>query len=387
MIEYLGRVSVKDQPFTGSGHFKFALIDQSGKRVWTSGDNEAPIEAGTPSGSISLAVTRGMYWARFGDAQKGMKSLPPELVANWKNLQLQVWFNDGTHGWEEAGIIELSKGQSQPLQVGAGLPAGTQEEMLQNILVEVRRLRSEVGLLHKQIGGGGSGTTAQTASPAPVKPSPSKPSAKVEPKPARVSLADVPRHSLGAAEAPLVLVEFTDLECGFCKRFFDQTFPLLKERYIDTGKLRFVSRNFAPPTRPQAAPAAEAVLSAAEQNPEQYWAMRAWLFAHNRELSDVTYGKYIKEAGLDVPRFLTDYTAKKHGAELDEDLAAGRAVGITGTPSFVLGTSDGKVIEGELIVGSKSFEYFESKIDSLLPKGTGDSPAAPQEPKEGENKQ
>ena len=77
-------------------------------------------------------------------------------------------------------------------------------------------------------------------------------------------------------------------------------------------------------------------------------------------------GTYVKEAGLDVSRFLVAYTGQVHGPEIDEDLAAGRAIGITGTPSFLLGTSDGTTIEGERIVGAKSFAYFQTKIEALL---------------------
>ena len=50
-------------------------------------------------------------------------------------------------------------------------------------------------------------------------------------------------HALGSDEAPVTLVEFTDLQCAFCRRFHAETFPLLKKNYIDTGKVRFVSRD------------------------------------------------------------------------------------------------------------------------------------------------
>lgn len=375
------------EPFTGHGKFKFVLLDRAEKRVWTSGDNQVPIEADMPTGSISLPVTDGVYRVSLGDISTGMKPFPPGLLADWKNLKIEIWFSDGTNGWAKAGVTRLTKELANPLEVGAGLAAGTQDDLLQSILLEVRRLRSEVGLLQKQLSGEKSGAVVQPVPPAAVKPAPPDAQPKVEPKPVKVSLADVPRHSLGPDDAPVVLVEFTDLECGYCKRFFEKTFPLLKEKYIDTGKLRFVSRNYALQTHPRAGPAAEATLSAAEQDPKQYWAMRAWLFENNRELNDLTYGKFVKDAGLDVPRFLKDYTAKSHGSQLDEDLAAGRAVGITGTPSFVLGTTDGKIIVGERIVGAKSFEYFESKINSLLESKTGEGPAGSQKPEDADKKQ
>lgn len=356
-IDYQGRVTVAGQAFTGSAQFKFALVDGAGNRLWTSGGHEASIEAGVPSGSVPLSVTGGDYRVRLGDPAAEMAPLPDEVAANWNALRIQTWFNDGEHGWAEAGSTALSKpGGSDSRSVQGATP---DEDILQTILLELRSLRSEVGSLRKQLLAGDSGKAVGEPAPGLAKPKPKS-------APVRVSLPEVQRHSLGSADAPVVLVEFTDFECGYCKRFFELTLPQLKRKYIDTGKLRFVSRNFPIKSHPQAEPAAQALLSAATQDPNQYWTMRAWLFANNRELSDASYLKYVEGAGLDVPQFLADYAAKRHGPELAEDVAAARSVGITGTPSFVLGTSDGKEIQGERIVGAKSFQIFEREIEALL---------------------
>ena len=369
-IDYRGRVTVAGQPFSGEGQFKFALLDPAGKPLWTSGP-EGPTETAPPSGSVPLAVADGSYQVRLGDPGAGMPPLPAEVTTNWQSLRIRTWFNDGEHGWAEAGVTALATSGAPAAR--SAQPVAGDQATLQTILLEVRRLRSEVSLLRKELRSAKSGTTSRSAGAAPAKANP-----KPKTKPVQVSLADVARPSLGSADAPVVLEEFTDFECGYCKRFFQQTFPQLKEKYIDAGKLRFVSRNYPVKSHPQAGPAAQALLCAAAQKPDQYWAMRAWLFENNRELSDVAYGTYVKEAGLEVPAFLTDYTARRFGPQLDEDVAAARAVGVTGTPSFVLGTSEGKMIDGERIVGAKSFEVFASKIDSLLVAQEGrDSGAAP----------
>src|SRR5207249_11662083 len=60
--------------------------------------------------------------------------------------------------------------------------------------------------------------------------------------PVHMSVADVPM--LGRADAPVTLVEFSDYECPFCQRFFAMTFPALKKDYVDTGKVRYVVRDF-----------------------------------------------------------------------------------------------------------------------------------------------
>jgi protein-disulfide isomerase len=233
---------------------------------------------------------------------------------------------------------------------------------LAGILAELRALRSEVAELRRQV----TGAKGFPASPAP--PTNSQPVTKTEAKPVIVTLKETRRHTLGKPDAPLVLVEFTDYECGFCRRFFEQTFPLLKRDYIDTGKLRFVSRNMPATAHPHATSAALALLSAAERADEDYWKMRSWLFTNQRDLGPAALARYADEAGLDRETILAGVAAKKRGEEIQEDIAAARAAGITGTPSFVLGTSDGQTIRGERIIGAKAFPIFESKIQALLKK-------------------
>ena len=99
--------------------------------------------------------------------------------------------------------------------------------------------------------------------------------------------------------------------------------------------------------------------------------MRQWLFENNRDLSPVAYGTYVRDAGLDTATFLTDFTSKRHAPEIEEDIAHATAAGITGTPSFVLGTTNGKTIHGERIVGAKSFPILKRKIDALLATNRG----------------
>src|SRR5258706_11050734 len=78
--------------------------------------------------------------------------------------------------------------------------------------------------------------------------------------------------SLGDAKAPLVLVEYTDLQCPFCQQFHNTAFAQIKANYIDTGKVRFVSRDFPLDFHENARRAATAGRCAAEQG--KYWEMR-----------------------------------------------------------------------------------------------------------------
>jgi protein-disulfide isomerase len=179
----------------------------------------------------------------------------------------------------------------------------------------------------------------------------------------RVDLADV--QVLGRADAPLTLVEFTDLECPYCRTFHVSTFERLKREYIDTGKLRFVSRDFPLDFHPNARPAAQAVRCAGEQG--KFWEMRHQVTLNASALGAAVYERLAGELQLDVPRFTACAGSDSHREAIDRDMAEGIKAGVTGTPSFVLGrTAPGPTLEGIRIVGAQPYNAFESRIRALL---------------------
>lgn len=90
----------------------------------------------------------------------------------------------------------------------------------------------------------------------------------------QVSMDDDP--VLGNANAPITIIEFSDYECPFCKRFYDQTFGQIKKDYIDTGKVKFIYRDYPLSFHPGAEPAAQAANCAGEQG--KYWEMHDKIF-------------------------------------------------------------------------------------------------------------
>jgi len=170
--------------------------------------------------------------------------------------------------------------------------------------------------------------------------------------------------SLGKNDAPLVLVEFTDYQCPFCKRFYDNTFPELKKQYIDSGKLRFISRNLPLKFHKNAESAALAAACANDQN--KYWKMRKFLFSDPNKLEPDNITIYAKQSGLNMESFNTCMTKRLHSQTIQKDIAAARAVGVSGTPSFVLAKNDGDIVEGEKIIGAQPFSILNDKIQRLL---------------------
>jgi len=179
----------------------------------------------------------------------------------------------------------------------------------------------------------------------------------------RVGLAGA--QVLGRADAPVTLVEFTDLECPYCRAFHVGAFERLKREYIDTGKVRFISRDLPLDFHPNARPAALAVRCAGEQG--KFWEMRHVVTLNATTLGPPTYDRLAGELGLDAGRFSACIAADRYRAEIDGDIAEAAKAGVTGTPSFVLGaTTPDAAVEGLRIVGAQPFPVFEARIKALL---------------------
>ena len=173
-----------------------------------------------------------------------------------------------------------------------------------------------------------------------------------------VRLSSTAGPALGRPGAAVTIVEDTDLQCPFCRQFTLTTFPEIKKRYIDTGLVRFVTRDFPLPTlHPLATTAAHASRCAGEQG--NLWEMRHAILERNDRLNERTFDDIAKELTLDGPRFTACLAAtSKYEGAIRADLASGTAAGVTGTPSFVVGRTSNGGFEGTLLVGARPFEQF-----------------------------
>ncbi len=168
--------------------------------------------------------------------------------------------------------------------------------------------------------------------------------------------------SIGAADAPVVMVEFTDFQCPYCSRHFVETFPQIRADYIDTGKVRYVFMDFPLTSiHPQAPLAAEAARCAGDQ--DAYLEMHHALFDRQGEWSgradagEVFVG-FAGELGLDGASFAQCLSSGQYTAAVQADLEQGISLGINGTPAFFL--------NGNFISGAQSFSVFQGAIESLL---------------------
>jgi protein-disulfide isomerase len=174
---------------------------------------------------------------------------------------------------------------------------------------------------------------------------------------------------IGSPDAPLVLVEFSDYQCPFCAKFFRNTLPRIKKEYIDTGKVKYVFKDFPLKFHKQAQKAAEAAHCAGEEG--QYWELHDILFENQARLAKGDLMDHARKLGLNVEAFERCLDDNRFADGIKKDMEAGKKdSGVTGTPSFVLGrVNDRGEVEGEIIRGARPYEAFKDGIDALLKEG------------------
>jgi len=184
-------------------------------------------------------------------------------------------------------------------------------------------------------------------------------------RPATGTVTNLKGYSLGRADAPLTMVEFTDLQCPYCRQFALGAFDEIKKNWIDTGKLRYISRDFPIDSiHPQALPAARASRCAGEQG--KFWEMRLALVRNANLLSADYIAKTAADLKLDTKAFSACAATTKFDAEIQAELREGAKLGIEGTPTFVIGRTTPTQVEGPLLVGALPYSQFDAKLRELL---------------------
>ena len=158
---------------------------------------------------------------------------------------------------------------------------------------------------------------------------------------------------LGEEDAPIVIVEFSDFFCTYCKRHFDQTFAPLLENY--GAYIRYVYRDFARLT-PESTPAAAAAQCAFAQG--KFWEFRAAFFDNQSELGYDFYLQTAEEYELDIEEYTACLDEGRYIDEVDIDGFDGQIAGVRGTPGFF--------INGKILSGAQPYSIFERMIQHEL---------------------
>src|SRR6516162_7391257 len=182
--------------------------------------------------------------------------------------------------------------------------------------------------------------------------------------PTKAKISDLSKVSmLGCKQAPLTIVEFTDYQCPFCQRFHVTAFSELKKQYIDTGKVRFFSKDMPLDFHPNAMRAAQAARCAAEQ--KKFWELRDVMGANPDKLDIEHIMNFAADLKMDTAALRACVDSEKYKESVQRDVLEGMRVGANGTPTFVVGKSVGEGVDGELVVGAMPFQMFDAKLKEL----------------------
>ena len=245
------------------------------------------------------------------------------------------------------------------LLVQPAMAASTKDEVLA-LKEQVKALQESQDAIQKDLG------EIKKLLEAGARPAGQRPPApRFEPQ--DISYAGAP--VMGKADAPVTLIEYSDYQCPFCKRHYLNTMPSLKENYIDTGKVKFIMREFPLTSiHPRATAASMAALCAKDQG--KYWEMHNILFDNQKALSDDDIKSYGETIGLAVDTFAACMDSAKYQAQVDSDLKEGQGMGIRGTPSFAVGltspTDSDTVKVTKVIRGAQGHDAFAKEIEALL---------------------
>ena len=173
----------------------------------------------------------------------------------------------------------------------------------------------------------------------------------------------------GNQNAPIVIIEYSDYQCPFCRAWFENSKSQLDKEYIETGKVLLVYKDFPLSFHPMAPTYAEAARCADDQG--KYWEMHDKIFEEQGKLGQGTISnltkddvkKWAQDLGLNTSKFNQCLDSDKYASQIKANEDEGVQVGVSGTPSFVIGKADGT---GQLIVGAQPYSVFKSAIDNLL---------------------
>jgi len=169
------------------------------------------------------------------------------------------------------------------------------------------------------------------------------------------------RSAYGPDDAPVTIVEYTDYECTFCRRYNRLILPEILSAY--DGQVRYLIRHFPlPQLHPSAGRAAQAAVCAEEQG--KLWPYHELLFEQSQGLSRDGLFAYAEEVGLDPEEVQSCLDSEASARVVANDIQRGATYGVRGTPAFF--------INGRVVYGAQPLEAFQRTIDAALAEAKGE---------------
>lgn len=176
-------------------------------------------------------------------------------------------------------------------------------------------------------------------------------------------------NAMGDPNAPIKIEEFSDYQCPYCARFYEETEAQITNTYVADGTVYYVYRSFGNFIGPESKAAAEAAYCAGDQN--KYWEYHDILFANQTGENVGAYTNqrlqaFAEALSLDMETFNNCLSSGNFSSRVDQDRVDGIAAGVTGTPAFAITYTVDGVEKQRFISGAYPFSEFQTQIDGAL---------------------
>jgi protein-disulfide isomerase len=172
----------------------------------------------------------------------------------------------------------------------------------------------------------------------------------------------------GAAEAPVVLIEYSDFQCPYCGRFARETLPLIEKNYVATGRLAVVFRHLPIESHPRANSAAAVAECARAQG--KGWEMHDLMFAHQGQLEEADLFRYATELRLQDAPFRRCIAEGPDA--ITHDSGAAKKLGVSVTPTFLVGVRSSATSARitHVVMGARPYSEFVVLLDQVQQEAT-----------------
>ncbi len=164
---------------------------------------------------------------------------------------------------------------------------------------------------------------------------------------------------VGDADAPVEIIEYADFECPACRVLWVLTVQDVKQRLVATGQVRYAFRDFPLSSHVNSRPAHHAAACAAEQG--MFQQMHDKLFETQAEWTgrsgaETRFRRYAGDIGVDLGQYEGCMEEGRYRGRIQASMEGGVALGVTGTPSFIIGNR---------LYGGISYDQIKAIVDSL----------------------
>jgi len=176
-------------------------------------------------------------------------------------------------------------------------------------------------------------------------------------------------NAMGDPNAPIMIEEFSDFQCPYCARFYEETEHQIANTYVADGTVYFVYRSFGDFIGAESKAAAEAAYCAGDQN--KFWEYHDTLFANQTgenvgAFTDRRLQAFAEALSLDMDAFNSCFNSSKYSDRVNQDKVDGTAAGVTGTPAFAITYTVNGEQKQRFIAGAYPFSEFQTQIEEAL---------------------